>query len=225
MKKCCTGLSVIVISLIALGVANAQIGFYGVLDPRTMNVQVQMAVVYVAPTVDTFSTSGLWGGTNVDTFHFPRDLAAWPDSVQLTSSIDAMPNVSIFPSPVPNTWYDFQVGTIVKPRALFYEGPVDVEEPRPMAGSLQRLTVSPSVVTEQMTVRLQPIGTSLPAVEIHDAVGNVVRSLACTAGANGAATTTWNREDDFGRLVPEGVYFCRYAGAGVVAVRKVLVTH
>jgi hypothetical protein len=62
-------------------------------------------------------------------------------------------------------------------------------------------------------------------VVVHDAAGNVIRSLSCTAEANGAATATWNREDEFGRLVPEGVYFCRYAASGVVAVRKVLVTH
>jgi hypothetical protein len=56
-------------------------------------------------------------------------------------------------------------------------------------------------------------------------MGNVVRSLDCTAGADGAATATWNREDEFGRLVPVGVYFCRYAGTDVIAVRKVLVAH
>jgi flagellar hook assembly protein FlgD len=62
-------------------------------------------------------------------------------------------------------------------------------------------------------------------VDIHDALGNVVRSLECTAGADGIATATWNREDDRGDLVPEGVYFCRYAEAGVIAVRKFLVAH
>ncbi len=87
----------------------------------------------------------------------------------------------------------------------------------------QDLVVRPSVVTGQMTIRLQPIGTGRQVVEIHDAVGNVVRSLYCTAGAGGIAAATWNREDDRGRLVPEGIYFCRYAGAGVTGVRKVLV--
>jgi flagellar hook assembly protein FlgD len=76
-----------------------------------------------------------------------------------------------------------------------------------------------------MTVRLQPVGNSRPVVEIHDAVGNVIRSLDCTAGTDGMATATWNREDEFGQLVPEGVYFCRYAAADVIAVRKVLVAH
>jgi hypothetical protein len=62
-------------------------------------------------------------------------------------------------------------------------------------------------------------------VQIHDAVGNVVRSLDCAVEADGAASATWNREDDRGRLVPEGVYSCRYATADLVAVRKVLVVH
>jgi hypothetical protein len=100
-----------------------------------------------------------------------------------------------------------------------------VEESKPSVDGLPRLTVSPSVVTGQMTVGLQPVGNSRPAVEIHDAAGNVVRSLDCTAGADGFATAIWSREDDCGRLVPEGVYFCRYAAADVIAVRKVLVAH
>jgi len=224
MKKRCAGLAVLVLSLAAFGVGNAEIGFNGVLDPNTFNVQVQTAIVYVSPNVDTFTTTG-WGGTQIDTFHFIPDIAAWPDSVELTSSIGAFPNVSMFRSPIRNTWYDFTFGGLVKPRVLFFETGVNVEEPRSAIGLLQRLNVSPSVVTGQMTVRLQPVGTGRPVVEIHDAVGNVIRSLDCTAEANGVAMATWNREDEFGRLVPEGVYFCRYAASGVVAVRKVLVTH
>ena len=222
MKNRCAGLAVLILALVAFGVGNAQIAFYGVVDPNTQNVQVQTAIVYVSPTVDTFPTPG-WGGTQIDTFHI-ADIAAWPDSVQLISSIGPIPNISMFPSPIPNVWYDFSVGSINKPRALFYSGVVNVEEPR-SAEPLQRLNVSPSVVTGQMTVRLQPAGTSRPVVEIHDAVGNVVRSLNCAAGADGIAMATWNREDGLGRLVPEGVYFCRYAASGVVAVRKVLVTN
>jgi hypothetical protein len=131
----------------------------------------------------------------------------------------------MFASPRPDTWYRLTYGGIIAPKAMFFNGSTNVEEPRSPTGQLQRPSVSPSVVTGQMTVRLQPVGTGRPVVEIHDAVGNVIRSLDCTAGADGVATATWNREDEFGRLVPEGVYFCRYAASGVAAVRKVLVTH
>jgi hypothetical protein len=224
MKTRCTGLAVLVLTLAIFGVGNAQIAFYGVVDPNTQNVQVATAVVYVSLTVvDTFSTSG-WGGTTQDTFKFP-DIANWPDSVKLISSIGPMPNTTTFRAPIENTWYDFDFGGMVKPRALFYSGVANVEEPKSATGSLQRLSVSPSVVTGEMTVRLQPVGTNRPVVVIHDAVGNVIRSLDCSAGADGVARTTWDREDGFGRLVPEGIYFCRYAASGVVAVRKVLVTH
>lgn len=222
MNKRCAGMAIVVLSLVAFGIGNAQIAFYGVVDPNTYNVQVISAVLYVTPTVDTITTTG-WGGTAIDTFRFP-DIAAWPDSVQLTASIGPVPNVTMFKTPVPNVWYDFAVGSINKPRALFFDGVANVEEPGSLE-PLRRLEVSPSLVTGQMTIRLQPAGTARPVVEIHDAVGNVVRSLGCTAGAGGIATATWNREDEFGRLVPEGVYFCRYAASGVVAVRKVLVTN
>ena len=90
-------------------------------------------------------------------------------------------------------------------------------------GPLPRVTVSPSVATGHMTIRLQPVGTGRPVVEIYDATGSLIRSLGCTAGSDGIATATWNREDDHGRLVPEGVYFCRHAAADAIAVRKVLV--
>jgi len=224
MKKRCFGVAVAVLSLVAFGVGNAEIAFRGVVNPNTKDVQVQTAYVFVSPIVDTVTTTG-WGGTTMDTFHFTPDIAAWPDSVELMSTVSGLPNISMFRSPVANTWYDFTYGGIVKPKALFYSVAANVAEPRSAIDHLQRLSVSPSVVTGRMTVRLQPMGTARPVVEIHDAVGNLVRSLDCTAGTNGFATATWNREDEFGRLVPEGVYFCRYAASGVAAVRKVLVTH
>jgi len=225
MKKRCAGLAVLVLSLAAFGVGNAQIGFYGVINANTHNVTVDSAIVFVSPTVDTFSTMG-WSatGTNLDTFPFP-DLANWPDSVELLGKIDLAPNISMFPYPVADTWYRFTFAGITAPMAMFYSGAANVAEPRSAIDHLQRLSVSPSVVTGEMKVRLQPMGTGRPVVVIHDAVGNVIRSLDCTAGADGVARTTWDREDGFGRLVPEGIYFCRYAASGVVAVRKVLVTH
>jgi FlgD Ig-like domain len=138
-------------------------------------------------------------------------------------AVNGEPTNTTIPAPKADTWYTIGAG-IFAPQVEFgyYPG---VEESRPVVERRQCLAVSPSVVTGQMTVRLQPFGTSRPVVEIHDATGNVIRSLICTAGADGLATATWNREDDRGRLVPEGVYFCRYAAAGVVAVRKVLVAH
>jgi hypothetical protein len=225
MKKRCFGLAVVALWLAAFGIGNAQVPFSGVINPNTNLTMVDTAILNVLTTTDTFLTAG-WqaSGTQLDTFKFP-DLASWPSKVTLIGTIMGMPNSSVFQAPLPDTWYRFQSGSPIAPLAKFISPPTGLEESRSAFEPLQRLSVSPSVVTGQMAVRLQPVGTGTAVVEIHDAVGNVIRSLDCTAGANGTAVATWNREDEFGRLVPEGVYFCRYAASGAVAVRKVLVTH
>jgi len=225
MKIRNAGLAVVLLSLVAFGIGNASTPFSGVINANTNLTVVDTAILNVLTTTDTFLTSGwMASGTQLDTFAFP-DLAAWPSKVTLIGTIHGMPNVSEFQAPQPDTWYRFQYGAPVAPLVKFISPPTGLEESRSAFEPLQRLNVSPSVVTGQMTVRLQPVGTGRPVVVIHDAVGNVVRSLDCTAGADGIAGATWNREDGFGRLVPEGIYFCRYAASGVVAVRKVLVTH
>jgi hypothetical protein len=225
MKKRCAGLAVLVLSLAAFGVGNALTPFSGVIDPNTTITVVDTAILNVLTETDTFLTTG-WSatGTVPDTFPFP-DLAAWPSKVTLIGTIMGRPNTSEFQAPQPDTWYRFSYGSPVAPFAKFISHATGLEESRSASEPLQRLNVSPSVVTGQMTVRLQPAATGRPVVVVHDAVGNVVRSLDCTAGVDGVARTTWDRKDGSGRLVPEGIYFCRYAASGVVAVRKVLVTH
>ena len=219
MKKRCVGLVVVLVSLSAFGVANA-IEFHGVLKPLTYLVEMD-SVVLTSPDI-SFLTPGWGTRTPLDTHNFTGVLV-WPASITLYGNFNGFPQEIPISDPLPGTWYELPVG-IVKPSVLFWEG-AGVEEPNPMVERLQCLVVSPSVVTGQMTVRLQPVAAGRPVVQMHDATGNVVRALSCAAGADGVATATWNREDEFGRLVPEGVYFCRYAAAGVVAVRKVLVAH
>jgi hypothetical protein len=220
MNKRCAGLAVVLVLLVAFGIGRAQTPFHGVLNPGGNGVVIDS--VTVSPPDTTFRTAG-WSatGTEIDTFDFP-DIAQWPTDVWVFGVIGAFPTQQHY-SPVEQTWYPFGAGS--HPAfVLFYSTEPAVEESRP-AEPRHHLNVSPSVVTRQMTVRLQPAAPGKSVVEIHDAVGNVVRSLNCTTGPNGIATTTWNREDGFGRVVPEGIYFCRYAASGVVAVRKVLVTN
>jgi hypothetical protein len=216
MKKRCAGLAVVVVSLVAVGVVNAQIPFHGVINSNGYSVDVSSAIVVIPPGHDTIFTPG-WGTEgSMDTFDFP-DITRWPDSVVLIGTIDGTPNISHFPAPVEETWYRFEWGTPTAPMAMFFSQ-TGVEESRSAVGPGQRLSVSPTVVTAKMTVRVQATGN--PTVDVLDAVGNLVRTLDCTDGV-----ATWSREDGLGRLVPEGVYFCRYSTSDAVAVRKVLVTH
>jgi hypothetical protein len=220
MKKRCTGLAVVLVSLVAFGVAKAQVEFHGIVDPKLIVTRVDSVNLYTPDF--TFFTPGWGSHLPMDTFHF-TGVTAWPASM-VVHGTGPMPFHQLIQRPDTGIWYNLGWGTVTPFLKLYGTGP-GVEESKPAVERLQCLNVSPSVVTGQMTVRLQPVGTGRPVVEIHDAVGNVIRSLNCTAGANGAATATWNRKDDFGRLVPEGVYFCRYAASGAAAVRKVLVAH
>ncbi len=216
MKKRCAGLAVVLVSLVAVGVAGAQTPFHGVINSNTHDVLVNTAILVMGAAADTFATMG-WGTEgSIDTFDFP-DIARWPDTVVLVGIVDGGPNTSRFPMPLENEWYRFEWAGIIAPMALFYSQ-VGVEEPKPAIEARPHLEVSPTVVTAKMTVRVPATGS--PKVEVLDAVGNVVRTLDCTDG-----TATWSREDGYGRLVPEGIYFCRYSTSDTVAVRKVLVTH
>ena len=221
MKKRYAGLAVVLVSLVAFGVAHAQIEFHGVVDPKILVVRVDSVNLYTPDF--TFFTPGWGSHPPMDTWHF-SGVTAWPASMVVHGTGGPFPFHQTIIRPKPDTWYNLGMGS-QPPQLWLYGTGYGVEESRSVVERLQSLAVSPSVVTGQMTVRLQPVGTGRAVVEIHDAVGNVVRSLDCTNGASGVATATWNRQDEFGRLVPEGVYFCRYAASGVTAVRKILVAH
>jgi hypothetical protein len=220
-KKCCCGLAVIVLSLAGFGVAGAGTTFHGVLNPNTHVVWIDTVIVTAPPHPETLLTPG-WGSTSAafDTFDFP-DLVNWPLLIELWGSVDSVRTHQTFGAPQNGVFYPFQ-GFQPAPKVQFF-GEVGIEESGNVIASPPRMSVSPSLVTAQMTVLLQPAGAGRHVVEVRDAAGNLVRSLDCTAGANGLATATWNREDGLGRLVPCGIYFCRYAASGAVAVRKVLV--
>jgi hypothetical protein len=217
MKAHRAGLVVVVFALIAFGVASE--GYNGaVIDPKTTFTRID-SMQFLSPDT-TFFTPGWGSRTPCDTFRLP-DRLQWGETIVLHGMVSGFAVHPSFTHYQPDTWYPIGSGAVTS-YVQFY-AILDVEESKPVAAPLPRVTVSPSVVTGQMTVRPLPVGTGRQVVQIHDAVGNVVRSLDCTASADGAATATWNREDDRGHLAPEGVYFCRYAAPDVIAVQKVLV--
>jgi hypothetical protein len=217
MKKRYAGLAVVLLSLAAFGVGNAD-EIYGVINPNGHAVWVDTTLMTFPMGGRLFVTTG-WGSDSVlfDTFDF-GEITGWPVQLKLLGRIDGSSDSTTFQTPARDSWYPFRGGTPPAPMAKFYSVASGVEESRFAIGPRQCLSVSPSVVTSQMTVRVEATGSAM--VEVRDAVGNLVRTLNCTDGA-----ATWSREDGFGRIVPEGIYFCRYATSDRVAVRKILVTH
>ncbi len=219
MKNRCAGLFVVLVSLLAFGIASADIEFSGVLDVGVSVTRID-SLTLRSPDM-SFYTIG-WGcHAPFDTYDF-AGVTAWPETLTLYGTINSLPCRQTIPHPLPHIWHAIGIDPD-PPQVLFWDDHSGVEDSKLAIGHQPRLTVSPSVVTGRMTVRLQPVGNGRPMVEIRDAIGNLVRRLDCTAGTDGVARTTWDRRDDLGRLVPEGVYFCRYAASDVIAVRKVLV--
>jgi len=222
MKKCCSGLAVVLVSLVVFGVGRAQVDFHGVLNPNNHSAWVDTVIIVVPPTPETILTTG-WGADSVgyDTFDFP-DLLAWPLMVELRGRIDTMHTQQLFPAPVNGQWY-LLVGTPPPPPKVMFYGETGTEEPRTAVGARQRLSVSPSVLIDRVTIQAQVAGRGPVRLEIVDAVGNRVRSLG-TSSRNGVITQVWQGDDDAGKRLPEGIYFCRLAVGEATAVRKVLLT-
>jgi flagellar hook assembly protein FlgD len=86
-----------------------------------------------------------------------------------------------------------------------------------------RLTVSPGISTGTVTIRAEHVSGGRCVAEVYDALGNRVRTLVLyRSGA--AASATWNGDDDLGRRLPEGIYYCSLADAANPAVRKLILT-
>jgi hypothetical protein len=160
----------------------------------------------------------------VDTFSYLTDSDHLPGGITLFLTQDDSTFLFSVPNLDPDSWYMIP-GAARQAEVLFSGWYVGLEEDPIRSPGRAGMAVSPSIVTGQMMVRLQRVGTGRPSVQIHDAVGNLVRLLDCAAGPDGTATATWKREDEYGRIVPEGVYFCRHASGDAIAVRKVLVAH
>ncbi len=61
-------------------------------------------------------------------------------------------------------------------------------------------------------------------LEVYDACGRRVRTLASGVGAPGYHNETWNCTDEHGRAVAEGAYFVRLIADEVVLTSKVVKT-
>jgi flagellar hook assembly protein FlgD len=63
------------------------------------------------------------------------------------------------------------------------------------------------------------------SLNVVDASGRVVRALIRGERAPGRYNVTWDRSDNSGRLMPEGVYFLRFEAGARRDVQKLVVMH
>ncbi|MBM3317708.1 MAG: hypothetical protein FJY75_07630 [Candidatus Eisenbacteria bacterium] len=94
----------------------------------------------------------------------------------------------------------------------------------PAARVPARLECVPNPTTGSVRLRYDLAGAAYPRIEIFDAAGRLVRSLAGRAGPAARGTIQWDGRDSGGRRVPPGVYQGRLtAGDETVAGQVILI--
>ena len=170
---------------------------------------------------NNYVTTG-WGGDTmtVDTSVFNPPLGAPPMIITLFYRQDDSTDKFDINMPVSDSWYTIP-GTPTEAQVLFIFTEVGVAEPGRTGQLRTDLTVSPSIVQTGATIRAERVAGPSCVFTLFDVTGNRVRTLRTEASA-GTASATWNGNDDFGRRLPEGIYYCCLDDAANPTARKLV---
>lgn len=198
--------SVLLILLVAVS-GHAQVTVIGHLSSGPDAVTIDSAQFVYGGQDTWFMTPG-WHAepASTDTFEFPL-FAGFPTRVQLSADIGGRRVFQVFKDIAHQTWYQFEPPYELT-KAMFDDlSGIEEVKPGPVRA---HLVVSPNLVRDVATISTSGTG----CLEIVDAVGNTVRSLPA------AATVRWSADDNRGKPLPEGIYFCRLTVGQTATVRK-----
>jgi len=218
-------LLVLVAALVPLAHASVQVT--GVLSTGSHVVVVDSILLWdIGGGMNKFTPPVLnWQGDSmtVDTFVFPPvDFAPLQADMWLT--VDSGPSFFSIPGLRQDTWYVIP-GTPTAAQMMFsWQDITGVDEHGRPAQRRAGLTVSPSVVGARASIRAERVAGTSCAFEFYDVAGNRVRTLRTQASSSGAASATWSGEDDRGRRLPEGIYYCRLDDAANPSARKLILS-
>lgn len=74
----------------------------------------------------------------------------------------------------------------------------------------------------RVDIRFAVPGATVPALEIYDLAGRLVRHLPGTGRGANLAEAAWDGRDDRGRPVPAGAYLVRAAAPGAAGAARVM---
>jgi hypothetical protein len=143
-----------------------------------------------------------------DTFIFPS-VPLWPEMIHISAFVEGQPVEQPFPQPRPDEWYSFEP-PFEMTRVKFQE--LSGIEARPESRAAGLLSVRPTLVCDAAVISASAAGV----VEIYDAAGNVVQTVAAPVSMR------WEGTDQRGRQLAPGVYFCRLTGSAGTAVRRIV---
>jgi hypothetical protein len=209
VKKLSLSLAVILVLLGMVPPASGELVITGYLKTVAEPVGIDSAYFEVGSQNAWFPTTG-WhcDAMATDTFVFPP-FANFPTIVKLAAKFNGMPLVQEFDSPARQVWIPFW-DPHDQTQAMF-DAPTGIEEGRHNPAGLY-LAVSPSVVRDAAVILTSGTG----CLELVDAAGNAVRIFPA------AATVRWAADDDAGRALPVGIYFCRLTAGQTAIVCKLI---
>ncbi len=106
----------------------------------------------------------------------------------------------------------------------FYGYMVGLEEEGALAPTEHVLTLRPSPVPGHAVIGCCLDRSVIARLEIRDIKGDVVRTLFDGTAQPGELRVEWNCEDNQGKRVPAGVYFCTLSAENQRSSRKVVLT-
>ena len=84
-------------------------------------------------------------------------------------------------------------------------------------------TAGPNPARSSVRISYANAGAGLVDISIYDANGRLVRSVRSGAASPGMRQVMWNLDDNTGRPVARGVYFCKFSAVGTTLERKLVV--
>ena len=103
-------------------------------------------------------------------------------------------------------------------------GTVGVQEPGRIEPARAELgIILPNPLSGHATIRYLLPKQGNVELGVYDLAGKKVTTLASGLHKPGPQQVTWRRQDDQGRRLPAGVYFCRLETDETVQTRKVVV--
>ena len=201
----------VVLALCAVGgTAQADVSIRGVLEAGPQPFAVDSVFMDAGTVQRWFPTAG-WSASPMsqDTFNFPP-FERWPDMLMISAFVEGQPILQTIPQPERDRWYNLDP-PFEQVKVMFQQ--LSGIEERPACAGRAGLSVQPAVIKDAAVIRA--VGTGL--VEIFDAAGNVVRSFSAPTESR------WNGDDQLGRRLATGIYFCRLTSdAGRAVCRVVL---
>lgn len=91
----------------------------------------------------------------------------------------------------------------------FLDNPVVSNEDELNPSMEVKLSLYPNPFTEKVNIEYTPCGTGEMVLNIYNIKGQIVRSYCITAKADESQNIQWDGNDEYGRRVSKGIYFCK----------------